>query len=97
MVGENKAHPRPARRRGGRLPGSVAGPLLLAEGPETGLSGWRATGYQTFIVLGGLARFKPPAGRVVIALGDDDLPASPAAKALAAWVEECREAGIISS
>ena len=77
-----------------RLPGSISGPLLLAEGPENGLSGWRATGYQTFIVLGGLTRCKPPTGRVVIALRDDDAPDSPAAKAFDAWVEKCREAGV---
>jgi hypothetical protein len=42
-----------------RLPGPPDAPLLHAEGLETGLSAWRATGYQTWIWLGGLARAQP--------------------------------------
>ena len=47
-------------------------PIILAEGPETALSVYCATGYETFASLGGL-RFSPElAGRPVILAVDDD-------------------------
>ena len=55
-----------------RLPGSADGPLMLAEGPETGLSVWAATGAETWVCLGGFARVTLPAGRAVIRCSDDD-------------------------
>jgi hypothetical protein len=56
-----------------RLPGPTDGPLLLAEGPETGLSAWIATGAETWIALGGFTNLPPlPAGRVVVRCSDDD-------------------------
>jgi putative DNA primase/helicase len=75
-----------------RLPGAADGQLLLAEGPETGLSVWLATGYETHIALGGMAHHQPPAGRRhVAACRDDDPEQSPAdkafARAAAAWVD----------
>ena len=55
-----------------RLPGPADGPLLLAEGPETGLSVWAATGNETWIALGQLSKIEPPAGRKVVLCRDDD-------------------------
>ena len=60
-----------------RLPGPTTGPILLAEGPETGLSVWQATGHETWIALGQLAKLKPPAGRLVILCRDDDRKPKP--------------------
>jgi hypothetical protein len=75
-----------------RLPSlghGLRAPFQHAEGCETGLTGWSATGYATQIWLGGLPRAKLPHRRVNILLRDDDAPGSPAAryleKALAAW------------
>lgn len=59
-----------------RLGGIKAdGPLLLAEGPETGLSVWRATGYETWVTLGSMSKAELPIGRKVVACADDDAPA----------------------
>ena len=44
-----------------RLPGAGDGPLLMAEGPETGLAAWSSTGFETWIMLGGF-RVVPCAG-----------------------------------
>ena len=55
-----------------RLPGDPAGPLLIAEGPETGLSVWRATGLETWITLGLMSRAELPVGRRVVICADDD-------------------------
>ena len=43
-----------------RLPGDPSRPLLVAEGPETGLSAWATTGYETWVCLGGIARLPRP-------------------------------------
>ena len=55
-----------------RLPGRVEGPLLLAEGPETGLSVWCATGYETLISLGSMSKLAPPLDRHIVICRDDD-------------------------
>lgn len=55
-----------------RLPGDPAAPLLVAEGPETGLSVWRATGHETWISLGSVAKAELPTGRRVVICADDD-------------------------
>jgi Bifunctional DNA primase/polymerase, N-terminal/Toprim domain len=55
-----------------RLSGRADGPLLLAEGIETGLSVWRATGYETWVMFGSIAKAKPPLDRVIIVCRDDD-------------------------
>ncbi len=55
-----------------RLPGDPTGPLLIAEGPETGLSAWRATGFQTWVALGSVSKADLPMGRRVVICGDDD-------------------------
>jgi putative DNA primase/helicase len=64
-----------------RLPGTV-GPLLLAEGPETGLSAWTATGHETWISLGSMARVELPPLRHVVLCADDDKRHAPAVKTL---------------
>lgn len=53
-------------------PSASPGPLQLAEGGETGLTAWRATGHETWISCGVLARFKPPRGRRLVLLCRDD-------------------------
>lgn len=67
-----------------KLPGKVEdGPLIVAEGPETALSVWQATGMETWSVLG-VAGFKSvtlPTDRKVIFCPDQDAPRSPAADA----------------
>jgi putative DNA primase/helicase len=62
-----------------RLPccAALAGPdgadvLVLAEGPETGLTAWACSGYETRITLGSMARAALPAGRRVVVCRDDD-------------------------
>ena len=85
-------------RRGAlvRLPafGPAAGTVLRGEGVETGLSGWRATGYETQIVLGALAQTEPVPGRRTILLADDDAPGSTAAAAVDAAQTKWRERGL---
>jgi phage/plasmid primase-like uncharacterized protein len=82
-----------------RLPGPIDGPLLLAEGPETGLSVWRSTGSETWIALGSMARMTPPMRRPVVVCADDDPLTHPdprkvaAAQALAQAVRAWRSAG----
>ena len=75
-----------------RLPGDPKGPLLHAEGPETGLSVWVATGYETRILSGGITRSIPGTGRINVICRDDDKHQSPADKALkranADWMRE---------
>lgn len=83
-----------------RLPGPTDGPLLLAEGPETGLSVWRATGHETWIALGSMSRIVLPSRRIVIVCADDDPLHHPdlrkvaAARALAKAVHGWRESGV---
>ncbi|HEX2528242.1 MAG TPA: toprim domain-containing protein, partial [Geminicoccus sp.] len=71
-----------------RLPGDTSS-LLLAEGPETGLSVWAATGRETRIALGGITKIDPPPLRRLVACADDDPRDAPAAKsfykAVARW------------
>lgn len=66
-----------------RLPGDAGGTLLIAEGPETGLSVWAATGHETWISVGGLPRLSLPVGRKVVICRDDDRIGSPADRAFA--------------
>lgn len=65
-----------------RLPGPADGALMLAEGPESGLSVWAATQAETWLSIGAITRHKPPLDRRVVICRDDDKPQSPAAKAL---------------
>jgi len=82
-----------------RLPGDRAGPLLLVEGPETGLAVWASTGHETWIALGAIGKLQPPAGQRVVVVSDDnpvahDAKQGGAAKALRKAVTAWRGAGI---
>ena len=55
-----------------RFPGAPDGPLLLCEGPETGLSAWTATSHETWVALGQVSKLEPPAGRLIVICRDDD-------------------------
>ena len=55
-----------------RLPGPPHGPLLMTEGPETGITAWVAGGLETWIALGSMAKLELPAGRRIIVCADDD-------------------------
>ncbi len=70
-------------------------PLCLAEGPETGLSVWAATGHETWVALGAMGNHEPLANRLVLACRDDDPLQSPADKALtralARWQQTCAD------
>ncbi|HEV7267580.1 MAG TPA: relaxase domain-containing protein [Falsiroseomonas sp.] len=72
------------------LPGR--GVRVVAEGPETGLSIWSATGRPVTIALGGVGKLGAPREPVVIA-ADDDALGSAGAKALERAVGRWREAG----
>jgi hypothetical protein len=54
-----------------RLPGDRAA-LLTAEGPETGLTAWAATGRETWIALGSMSKIELPPLRQVVVVADDD-------------------------
>ncbi len=85
MVKQSYGHP---SRAPVRLPGPQAGPVLFAEGPETGLSVWAATGFETFIGLGSIGNLKPLPGRVHVLCRDDDPQHCPADKAHRKLVRE---------
>lgn len=93
---------RPTKRTNGvlkdgavvRLPGPADGPLLLAEGPETGLAARSSSGHETWIGLGGMSKMTPPAGRRVIVCRDDDPRFSPADRKLTSVLAEWRRAGV---
>lgn len=57
-------------------------PLVIAEGPESALSIWFATGLETWTVFGvsGFHSLSLPPGRTIILAPDQDPPDSPAAK-----------------
>lgn len=65
-----------------RLPGTA--PLTLAEGPETGLSVWQATGCETWVALGSIGKLveQVPAGSDVVVARDADPEGSGADKGL---------------
>ncbi len=64
-----------------RLPGDAAGPVVVAEGLETGLSVWVATGLETWIAMGTVLAVEPLLGRQVILARDDDPTNRPADQA----------------
>jgi putative DNA primase/helicase len=70
-------------------------PLLLAEGPENGLSVWASTGFETWLVfgVGMFAKTRLPAARRVVLCRDDDMQHSPADKAVRKAVLEWRRIG----
>lgn len=67
-----------------RLPGSRGDELVLAEGPETGLSVWQAWGRETWVALGSIATLVEvvPPDRPIVIARDADQPNSQADKAL---------------
>ena len=71
------------------------GPVCLAEGPETGLSVWVATGNETWITLGanGIPKAQPPKGVDVVVCHDDDPPNKNRRTALKEAKTRCAEAG----
>ena len=71
------------------------GPLIIAEGPESALSAWEATGLETWAVFGvsGFAAAPIPEGRKVILAPDRDAPESPAGQAFRKAVAEHLERG----
>ena len=88
--GSTSGHP---ARFAGREPG---GPLIVAEGPESALSIWAATGYETWAVFGvsGWKTAPLPKDREVIFAPDRDAPDSPAGKAFRSAVEHHLAAGV---
>ena len=76
-----------------RLPGDPAGPLLFAEGPETALSAFAVTEFETRISLGSIGKLEPPAGRKVVVLRDDDAEGSDADRSLLEAVNRWRREG----
>ena len=77
----------PARFAGWRqIERSGPGPLIVAEGPETALSIWQATGHETWAVFGvtGWRSAPIPNDRPVILAPDRDPPDSPAGRAFRA-------------
>jgi putative DNA primase/helicase len=65
-----------------RLPGPADGPLHFAEGVETGLSLWAATGYEIWLSIGSIGRHRGVDGRQCVFCRDDDKLQSPADQAL---------------
>ena len=79
-----------------RFPGKDSGPLFLAEGPETALSVWLASGCETWANIGSVARAPlagVPAERLLAVCRDDDPPGSPAFVARRNAVRLWRKAG----
>ena len=71
------------------------GPLVIAEGPESALAAWEATGLETWAVFGvsGFAAAPVPEDREVILAPDRDAPESPAGRAFRQAVAEHLERG----
>ncbi len=62
-----------------RFEGSSDGPLLIAEGPETGLSVWAATGFETWVAAGqsNIKNMPFPTRRKLVLCNDDSPRHSP--------------------
>ncbi len=76
-----------------RLPGEASALLLLAEGPETAMAAWAATGRETWIALGSIAKVQPPPLRRLCVCADDDQRDKPAAKSLGKAIGRWRTEG----
>lgn len=83
----------PVSRGAVRLPGPDDGPVIMAEGPETGLSLWISTGLETRIALGSTSNLTVPADRPVILARDDDPRWSPASRKARQTVAEWQAQG----
>lgn len=79
-----------------RLPGKRGDELVLAEGPETGLSVSQAWGRETWVALGSVAKLTDilPIGRPIVIARDADAPGSPADKALMKAILAMTERGL---
>ncbi len=80
----------------GRFAGDASA-LVLAEGPETGLSAWSATGIETRLAFGSLGRFRTadlPTDRPVIICRDAHAPEAPATRTLNALVSDLLARGV---
>lgn len=79
-----------------RFPRRHGDELVLAEGPETGLSVWQAWGRETWVALGSISKLVDvaPANRPIIIARDADTPGSPADKALMKAVRAMIERGL---
>lgn len=76
------------------LPSCKTSPIMLAEGPETALSLWTVTGYETRAVLGGFGgSYAFPRDQTLLVCHDADPADSPAATAREAFREALRENG----
>jgi putative DNA primase/helicase len=78
-----------------RYPGSDAA-VLLAEGPETGLSAWYATGIETRVLLGSMAKADLSdidKRRPIVVMADDDARNAPSRKALNDAIRRWRRDG----
>ncbi|UMA67282.1 toprim domain-containing protein (plasmid) [Roseivivax marinus] len=79
-----------------RIPARIeGGPICVAEGPESALSIWQATGFETWAVFGvsSWAAAPLPTGRKVVLCPDRDAHKSPAEKAFRKAVGEHLRAG----
>jgi putative DNA primase/helicase len=80
-----------------RLPSAVPGKLstLVAEGAETGLAAWAATGHPVLIALGSVKKLSLPSGDQIVVLADDDPRHSQAdntrRRTLSRWWREGRD------
>ncbi len=79
-----------------RLPAMQGDELVLAEGPETGLSVWQAWGRETWVALGSIAKLVDtiPTDRPVVVARDADELGSQADKALMKAVGAMIERGV---
>ena len=79
-----------------RLPASQGDELVLAEGPETGLSVWQVWGRETWVALGSISKLVDavPVDRRVVIARDADEPGSQADKALMKAVGKMIERGV---
>ena len=78
-----------------RLPGRPGGPLLTAEGPETELSLWAATGCEVQIALGSIASLPiPRADREVVACLDHDARHKPSGRGARKTFRKWRRQGV---
>ena len=97
-----KADVRPQKRSDGVLKGSAVrlpafaddGTLILAEGGETALAIWSATGLETWAMLGSFRDIEVPSDRRVVVAADDDAEDSPARKQLETVLNALRGRGI---
>ncbi|MDH3475342.1 MAG: toprim domain-containing protein, partial [Rhodospirillales bacterium] len=79
-----------------RFAGRADGPLCLAEGPETALSIWWATGFETWAALGSIASIDlspVPVERQIVICRDDDPKNAPSLKALRYAIKKWRAEG----